>query len=121
MKLHEMTDREREALGALVRLMVGADGATSPEESSDLQKVAAELGESEFWTLVRTAPAEPYTRDAVQSQARNVERKDVQQRIYGVLFTIAAEGAIMGREGELLAWLGEVWGIEAGGASAPQS
>ena len=53
MKLSDMTDHERETLGTLIRLMVGADGATSPEESSDLQKVAAELGEADFWALVR--------------------------------------------------------------------
>lgn len=112
MQLRQMTDGERDALGAFVRLMVGADGATSAEESADLQKVAGELGEPEFWTMVRTAHAEPYRRDAVLEKARSVERKEVQEQIYNVLFTIASEGAIMGREGEILGWLGEAWGIK---------
>ena len=118
MKLSDMTDHERETLGTLIRLMVGADGATSPEESSDLQKVAAELGEADFWALVRQTRGQSYTQDAVQSQARTVERKEVQQQIYDVLFGIAAEGSIMDNEGRLLGWLGETWGIDTGALDA---
>ena len=114
MKLSEMTDHERETLGTLIRLMVGADGATSREESSDLQKIAVELGEADFWALVRKTHGEVYSQDAVQAQAQTIERKAVQQQLYNVLFSIATEGSIMGSEGQLLSWLGETWGIDTG-------
>ena len=120
MKLSEMTDRERETLGILVRLMVGADGATSPEESSNLQKVAVELGEADFWALVRKTHGESYTQEVVQAQARTVERREVQEQVYKVLFSIAAEGSIMGAEDQLLGWLGETWGIDTGVLGAKQ-
>ena len=112
MKLSEMTERERETLATLVRLMVGADGRLSGEESSDLQQVAQELGEDDFWALVRNTHGETYEREAVQADARQIERKDVQEQIYGVLFTLAAEGAIMGDEARLLDWVAETWKID---------
>lgn len=114
MKLSEMTGGEQDALGSLICLVVGADGATSPEESSGLQEVAVELGEDDFWTLVRKTHAESYSRDAVLAQARAVERKDAQQQIYNVVFSIASEGSIMGDEGQLLGWLANTWDIDMG-------
>ena len=47
-----------------------------------------------------------------------MERKEVQQQIYDVLFGIAAEGSIMDNEGRLLGWLGETWGIDTGALDA---
>ena len=52
MKLSDMTDAEKHALGTLVRRMVGADGATSVEETAGLQQAADGLGAEEFWGLV---------------------------------------------------------------------
>ena len=118
MKLSEMTDIERETLGTLIRLMVGADGTVSAEESTDLQRAAEELGESDFWALVRSTHGEVYEREAVQAQARQIDRKDVQAQIYTVLFGLAADGAIMGDEGRLLDWLAETWGIDTGAGNS---
>ena len=48
MKLSDMTDSERQALGSLVRVIVGVDGKYSPDESAALEQAAEELGSEEF-------------------------------------------------------------------------
>ncbi len=115
MKLNEMTDGEKQALGSLVRVIVGVDGEYSSEESAGLDQAAAELGEGEFWEVVRAAGRERHTEEIVRAQARAVERPEARETIYGVLFNVAASGAIVREEGQLLDWLAETWGLEPAG------
>jgi uncharacterized tellurite resistance protein B-like protein len=112
MNLNEMTEPERHALGTLVRRMVGADGVTSDDESAGLQQAAEELGADDFWTLVREGAGERDPDEVVEARARAVSRREAQETIYGVLFSIAAAGSIMGGEASLLTRLAEIWGID---------
>ena len=112
MKLEEMTAPEKQALRSLVRVMVGVDGSYSPEETATLQTAAAELGKEEFWELVSGSGEQELTLDLVQERARKVERSEVRETIYGILFGIAAAGSIVSDEGRILDWLAEAWSLE---------
>ena len=114
MRISEMTDDERHTFGALVRLMVGADGSVSLEESADLKEAADQLGSDDFWTLVRETAGMDYPAEAIQAKATKITRKEVQETIYAVLFNIASAGSIVGSEGTLLDRLGETWGLGGG-------
>ena len=124
MKLSDMTDVEQSALGNLVRLMLRLHTEAASEESDVLREAAAELGEDEFWELMRQANLEQRTEDRVREQAAAIERKDVQERIYGLLFSIAVTGSIIPQESELLKWLSTTWELETSveepGASSDQ-
>ncbi len=111
MKLNQMTDSERQALGSLVRVIVGVDGRYSPAESAALDQVAEELGADEFWQLVDRTSHEHHTEEIVKDQARAVERAEARETIYGVLFNVAAAGSIDGDEGKLLDWLAGAWDL----------
>ena len=114
MKLEDMTAPEKQALRSLVRVMVGVDGSYSPEETATLQRAATELGKEEFWELV-TGPGEnELTLDLVKAQAGEVERPEVRETIYGILFGIAAAGSIVGDEARILDWLAESWNLAVG-------
>ena len=113
MKLSDMTNPERHALGALVRRMVGADGTASLEESAGLERVAAELGADDFWGLVREREGGHDPDEAIDAPAGDVERREAQETIYRVLLRIATAGSIMGEEAPLLNRLAEIWGIDA--------
>ena len=89
MTISEMTDDERHTFGALVRTMVGADGSTSLEESVDLQAAASRLGVDAFWGLMRETAGTDYPAEALRKRASGVERREVQETIYGVLFPVA--------------------------------
>ena len=112
MKLSDMTASEKQALGTLVRVIVGLDGEYSLDESAQLQEAAVELGEDEMWELLRTTGRQHHTEEIVQEQAREVERPEARETIYGVLFNIAAAGSIVKQEGQLLDQLAETWNLD---------
>ena len=118
MMISEMTDDERHTFGALLRAMVGADGSTSPEESADLKAAANQLGADEFWSLMRETPGTDYPPDAIRRRAAAVERQQVQETIYGVLFSLATAGSVLGEEAKLLDWLATTWNITGSGPEA---
>ena len=112
MKLSEMTDVEKKALGSLVRVIVGVDGKYTPEESAGLDQAAEVLGVDDFWQVVEDAGHEHHTEDIVKDQARAVERQEAKETIYEVLFGLAAAGSIAREEGDVLEWLAGTWGLE---------
>lgn len=112
MKLEQMTGSEKQALGALVRVLVGVDGEYSASEVAGLQKTAEYLGEDEFWQLVNESGRQHIDRDIVAELASAVERPEGREAIYGVLFGIAAADTVVDKEGELLDWLARAWGLE---------
>ncbi len=112
MKLQDMTGPEKQALRSLVRVMVGVDGSYSPEETATLQRAASELGEEAFWELVSEPGQQELTMDLVKARAREVERPEVRETIYGMLFGLAAAGSIVGEEGRILDWLAATWDLE---------
>ena len=114
MKLEQMTDSEKRAVGALVRMLVGADGEYSAEEFAGLQKTAEYLGEDAFWEQVNDSGHRRLDEATLAELANAVERPEAREAIYGVLFGIAAAGTVVDDEGKLLDWLAETWGLETG-------
>ncbi len=112
MNLEQMTDSEKRALGALVRVLVGVDGEYSAAEVTRLQKTAEYLGEDEFWQLLKDSGKQHLDQDSLAELARAVERVEGREAIYGVLFGVAAADTVAGNEGKLLDWLAETWGLE---------
>ena len=112
MQLSEMQDAEKQALAALVRVMVGVDGEYSAAEMADLANTAEYLGEDEFWQLIGDAGHQHLDQEVLDARAAAVERPEAREAIYGILFGVAAAGTVEDDEGKLLDWLAETWGIE---------
>jgi len=47
----------------------------------------------------------------MQARARAVERREVRETIYGVLFSLATAGSVVGEKAKLLEWLATTWSI----------
>ncbi len=112
MKLSEMELTEKQALAALVRVMVGVDGEYSAAEVAGLAKTAEYLGEEEFWQLVNDSGHQHLDEGILAARARAVERPEAREAIYGILFGIAAAGTVAGDEGKMLDWLAEAWELK---------
>jgi hypothetical protein len=110
MTLDQMNEEERLALAGLLRMMVGLDGAFTPDESAALKDVAVELGEGPFWKLLESFDGRKH--GDVRALARQVTRKEVQELIYGLLYGVAITQTITSRENELLEWLASTWQVE---------
>lgn len=118
MKLSDMTAAEKKVFGSLVRVMVGADSSYSDDEMAGLESIAAELGEDEFWEMVSAAGGHALDEDEVKSEAGAVDRAEVRETIYGVLFNIAATETIAVQESRLLEWLADVWDLDRSAATS---
>ncbi len=112
MKLEDMVDAEKQALAALVRVMVGVDGEYSAAEMAGLAKTAEYLGEEEFWELVNDVVHQHLDEEVLAARVRAVERPEAREAIYGILFGVAAAGTVAGDEGKLLDWLAEAWKLK---------
>lgn len=113
MTLADMTEDEKRALASLVRLLVRADNQFSADESAAMHEVANELGADEFWGMVEAAMLrEGQDEEHVKAEAKGVTRQEAREVIYGSLFTIAIEDAMLAKQSELMEWLGAEWGIQ---------
>jgi len=113
MKLDQMTDSEQQALGALVRVLVGVDGEYSAAEFAGLQETADFLGADPFWQLLNET-GHRHLDDELAGLVQAVERPAAREAIYGLLFGIAAAGTVVDQEAKLLDWLAEAWGLDIG-------
>ena len=112
MKLADLSQPEKEAFAALIRLLVRADSAFSADEAAELRELASEVGESEFDALMEDAATWEDDEDDVKQRATAVERQDIREEIYGALYVIATSGGTDERENDLLDWLAETWNLE---------
>lgn len=110
-QIDQLSADERLAFGALVRLMVAADGEISAAERTLLEDQAAELGEDAFWDMIDQAAEKASRPEETRALTAAVTRQPVRELIYGALFEIATAGTITEREMAVLDELRERWGI----------
>lgn len=112
MKIADMTKDEREAFGALLRLVTRLDGSFTSDEGGTLDELADQLGRDELWGLVETANLRDRDEAEVRELAAGVKRREVQETMHHALYTLAIQDILGERERELLDWLAETWGLD---------
>lgn len=110
-QIDQLSADERLAFGALVRLMVAADGEISAAERTLLEDQATELGEDAFWDMIDQAAEKASRPEETRALTAAVTRQPVRELIYGALFEIATAGTITEREMAVLDELRQRWGI----------
>lgn len=95
MMLSDLEDAERLVLGALVRLIVRADGEFSTEEEERIDRIGDELGSRDgLWKAISdSAQAIPDER-RVLGAAAQVRRAEARELILGVIAGVAAADTI---------------------------
>jgi hypothetical protein len=112
MKLADLTKAEQQAFFSLIRVIVRANSEFSAEEAAGLMDVAEELGSDEFQDMMNESAAWIIDEKTVKERARAVERKEIQEEIYGTLYTIATTDGTDAGENELLDWLAQTWDLD---------
>ncbi|MCB9677589.1 MAG: hypothetical protein H6737_20955 [Alphaproteobacteria bacterium] len=105
----DLTQDEREALVALARHLVMADGQVSRSELFEMLRLEAELGDT-WRTAVKATDGTVRDRAAVLALASRVERRGVQQRFLALLERLAEGDGVHQEEVALLAELRSIWG-----------
>lgn len=112
MNLSDLTRDEQLVLGALIRLIVRADGRFTVEEEERIQAVGAEIGGADLLWRVISDSAQRYTREASIDQALpNVTRPEARGFVYDVVFSIAMANALAPGEAVVLDALRAAWDI----------
>ncbi len=113
MTLSDLTEDEKLVLGALVRLIIRADGRFTPEEEQRIQDVGADIGGAEALWRVISDSAQRYTEErSIEGALPGVTRAEARDFIYDVVYSVATADAIGKGEQLVLDLLRKAWGIE---------
>jgi hypothetical protein len=112
MELSDLDQGERTALIGLMKLVVLSDTEVSDDELDHIETLVDAFGEGEYQ---RTLDAlETQLREPAQFRQllQGVSRQDARDLIFGTVLEAAGEGALEGREAELLDWLSKTWNVK---------
>ena len=110
LRLDQLTEAERLAFGALLRILVALDGEISDEERAVLEAQAADLGEEDYWAMIEQA-SEEVDAERARKLAEAVTRQPVRDLIFASLYEAATAGTITESEMLLLDELRNMWGV----------
>lgn len=110
MKLDDLDNQEQLVFGALVRLMLRADGKFTEAEEKKVDGVGARLAAADrIWSVV-SASAQAFPDDeAMRLSVTGITRADVRKMVRDALAEIADDGEVSPQEKALLDWLDGVW------------
>lgn len=112
MTLDDLTDDERLALVALLKLVVRADHELSEGEVRELKHVAQEMGEERWKHAVARASERFRTHKDVSQFAETIMRPEARRLIYKLLVRAAKPDRIVPEEASVLFWLAKLWRLE---------
>lgn len=103
MKLSQLTDDERLALGGLLRLLVRADGEFSVAEEERIDAVGDELGGKEvLWKAISESAQHFKDDQAIRRAGLGIARPEVRELVLSILESVAiADTMSPGEEGIL--------------------
>jgi hypothetical protein len=112
MELSDLNHDERTALIGLMKLTVLSDGDVSEDELEHIETLVEAFGDGEYQRMLdafekRFVDVAPF-RDFL----RGVSRQDARDLIFGTVLEAAGEGALEGREADLLDWLSKTWNVK---------
>lgn len=112
MNLSDLTVDEQLVLGAIIRLMVRADGRFTEEEEQRIQDIGAEIGSAEdLWRAVSDS-AQRYTSEAsTRAAIPTVTRPEARSMIFDVIASVAQADTIAPGEQLILDSLRQAWNI----------
>lgn len=113
MTLNELTQEQKIALAAAVEAVAVIDGRVSEGEGRKIGKIADELGDEEYRTLLDEVESRFEDIDAVKGFLQGIEDQNARDLIYGtVLDEAMAEPSVDVSTSELLKWLADEWQVK---------
>lgn len=112
MKLTDLTNDERLALGGLLRILVRADGEFSVAEEERIDAVGDELGGKDVLWKAISASAQHFKDDQqIRAAAMGIARPEVRDIVLSVLESVAIADTMSPAEEGILTALKAHWGI----------
>ena len=112
MELSDLDQGERTALIGLMKLVVLSDTEVSDDELDHIETLVDAFGEGEYQRTLDALETQLREPARFREVLRGVSRQDARDLIFGTVLEAAGEGALEGREAELLDWLSQTWNIK---------
>lgn len=110
MKLLDLSDAERLALGGLLRLLVRADGEFTEAEEEQINQLGDELGGRELLWKAISASAQAFTTDQeVRRAGLGIERPEARELTLSILTRVAHSDSLSPDEQGILEALRSHW------------
>ena len=114
MEIGELTPQENLCLIGLVKAVIQADKVYSEGEAEELKELARKMGVDLFNETVKEARTAFKKLSDIKTYAGTITRQPARELIYALLIEMAMPDAISPAEEEFLAWIAELWEIDAG-------
>jgi len=112
MELSDLDQGERTALIGLMKLVVLSDTEVSDDELDHIETLVDAFGEGEYQRTLDALETQLADPAQFRDFLRGVSRQDARDLIFGTVLEAAGEGALEGREAELLDWLSRNWNVK---------
>jgi hypothetical protein len=112
MELTDLNQGERTALIGLMKLVVLSDRDVSEDEHEHIEALVDAFGEGEYQRTLDTFERQLADPAQFRDFLMSVSRQDARDLIFGTVLEAAGEGALEGREAELLDWLARAWNVK---------
>jgi len=112
MELSDLDQGERTALIGLMKLVVLSDSEVSDDEVDHIETLVDAFGEGEYQRTLDALETQLREPLRFRDLLRGISRQDARDLIFGTVLEAAGEGALEGREAELLDWLSKTWNVK---------
>ncbi len=110
MKLSDLTDTERLAVGGLLRLMIRADGDFSEQEEEKVNALGDELGGREqLWRAISDSAQTFKTDQDIRAAGLGIQRPEVRTLTLKLLRQVALSDSMSPGEEGILSALSAAW------------
>lgn len=115
MSIANLSEDQQIAMMSLLKTVAMADGEVSAGETAEINKIAEELGNERYRTLLDKAEIRFQSMDDLKTFLTSIEDRAARNLIYGTVWEESmADPAREPAESELLDWLSKTWDIETG-------
>jgi hypothetical protein len=112
MELTDLNQGERTALIGLMKLVVLSDSDVSEDEHEHIEELVDAFGEGEYQRTLDAFETQFSGPAQFRDFLMGISRQDARDLIFGTVLEAAGEGALEGREADLLDWLARVWNVK---------
>ena len=112
MELADLNQDERTAVVGLMKLVVMSEDNVTEDELEYVEALVDAFGEGEYQRTLDAFEKRFTDEASFRSFLRGIGREDARELIFATVLEGAGEGALDGKETDLLDWLSKAWNIK---------
>jgi hypothetical protein len=112
MEIRDLNPDERTALVGLMKVLVMSDGNVSEDELEHVESLVEAFGPDDYQRTLDNVEKRFADDGAFRKFLTGITRQEARELIFATLLESAGEGALEGKEVEMLDWLSATWNVK---------